>query len=86
MTTAEIAPYAGTQLEEYRARMVMTPEDAKALDDQVRACTKAVLRSARRSPAPPRHDTSGAIAPYRKAPQLALQRCNDLAARRAAGD
>src|SRR5260370_4071558 len=46
MTTAGTAlePYAGTHLEEYRARMVMTPEDAKALDDQVRACTKAVLR------------------------------------------
>jgi len=39
----DLTPYAGGQAEAYRARMVMTPEDAKALDQQVRAVTKAVL-------------------------------------------
>ncbi len=29
---------------QYQAGIVMTPENAKALDDQVRACTRAVLR------------------------------------------
>src|SRR5882724_3959300 len=42
--TTDIAPYAGGQAGEYQARMIMTPEDAKALDEQVRACTRAVLR------------------------------------------
>jgi hypothetical protein len=42
--TTDIAPYAGGQAEAYQARMIMTPEDAKALDDQVRKCTQAVLR------------------------------------------
>ena len=32
------------QLEQYQARLVMTPESARALDDQLRACTRAVLR------------------------------------------
>jgi hypothetical protein len=31
-------------LEQYQARMAMTPEAAKALDEQVRLCTRAVLR------------------------------------------
>ncbi len=44
MTTTDIAPYAGGQAEEYQARIVMTPEDARALDEQVRQCTEAVLR------------------------------------------
>jgi len=39
-----LMPYTGGQVEEYRARIVMTPEDAKALDAQLRACTLAVLR------------------------------------------
>jgi len=37
-------PYAAAQVEEYRARIVMTPDDAKALDTQLRAVTRAVLR------------------------------------------
>ncbi len=32
------------QLEQYQPALAMSPEQAKALDDQVRACTKAVLR------------------------------------------
>lgn len=44
MTATEIEPYAGGQAEEYRPRIVMAPEDAKALDDQLRACMLAVLR------------------------------------------
>ena len=32
------------QIEQYQARMVMTPEAARALDEQVRLCTRAVLR------------------------------------------
>lgn len=40
----QIAPYAAGQLEEYRPRIVMAPADAKALDEQLRACTLAVLR------------------------------------------
>lgn len=39
-----LAPYAAPQDLEYRARIVMTPDDAKALDAQLRACTLAVLR------------------------------------------
>lgn len=39
----DLATIGGGQVEGYRARMVMTPEDAKALDQQVRAVTKAVL-------------------------------------------
>jgi hypothetical protein len=35
-------PAAG--LSQYQAGIIMTPEQAKALDDQVRACTRAVLR------------------------------------------
>ena len=42
--TAELMPYAGGQIEQYQAGIVMTAESAKALDAQVRACTKAVLR------------------------------------------
>ena len=44
--TGEIMPYtppAGA-VEEYRPRIVMTPEDAKALDDQLRESQKAILR------------------------------------------
>ncbi len=46
MTTAgtELEPYAVGPVEEYRARIVMAPQDAKALDDQLRACMRAVLR------------------------------------------
>lgn len=44
MTATDITPYAGGQAEAYQARMIMTPEDAKALDEQVRLCTAAVLR------------------------------------------
>lgn len=44
MTTTEIAAYEGTQLGQYQAGIVMTPESAKALDEQVRRCTEAVLR------------------------------------------
>jgi hypothetical protein len=44
MTTAnEIAPYEGGQLDSYRPQ-IMTPEAARALDEQVRLCTRAVLR------------------------------------------
>jgi hypothetical protein len=32
------------QLEQYQARLAMTPEAAKALDEQLRLCTRAVLR------------------------------------------
>ena len=32
------------QPEQYQARMAMTPDDARALDEQVRTCTRAVLR------------------------------------------
>jgi hypothetical protein len=39
----EIATYAG-QVEEYRPRIVMAADDAKALDDQLRAMQLAVLR------------------------------------------
>jgi hypothetical protein len=41
---AEITQYVGTVVEEYRPRIVMAPEDAKALDAQLRACMLAVLR------------------------------------------
>jgi hypothetical protein len=39
-----VAAYTAGQVEEYRPRIVMAPEDAKALDDQLRACMLAVLR------------------------------------------
>jgi len=42
--TGEIVPYAGGTVEEYRPRIVMAPDEAKALDDQLRASMKAVLR------------------------------------------
>jgi len=43
--TGEVVPYQPTaQVEEYRPRIVMAAEDAKALDDQLRASMKAVLR------------------------------------------
>ena len=41
--TSDIAVYEGGQLDDYRPQ-IMTPEAAKALDEQVRLCTKAVLR------------------------------------------
>jgi len=44
MTATEMEPYAGGQIDGYRAGMVMAPEDAKALDDKLRACMTAVLR------------------------------------------
>ena len=43
-TTAELEPYAGGQLEQHQAAAIMTPEAARALDEQVRRCTEAVLR------------------------------------------
>ena len=44
MTTSnDVALYDGGQLDAYRPQ-IMTPEAAKALDEQVRLCTKAVLR------------------------------------------
>lgn len=39
-----LAPYAAGTVEEYRPRIVMSPDDAKALDDQLRECMKAILR------------------------------------------
>ena len=42
--TTDIAPYAAGQLDSHPAGLVMTPDAARALDEQVRACTKAVLR------------------------------------------
>jgi hypothetical protein len=36
--------HVSTAPEEYRPRIVMAPEDAKALDDQLRSCMLAVLR------------------------------------------
>ena len=39
----QLAAYAPGAAEEYRPRIVMLPEDAKALDDQLRACMLAVL-------------------------------------------
>ena len=44
MTATDITPYTGGQADEYQARIVMTPEDARALDEQVRRCTEAVLQ------------------------------------------
>lgn len=41
---AEIATYAAAQVEEYRPRFVMKPDEAKALDDQLRAAQRAILR------------------------------------------
>jgi hypothetical protein len=40
----DLAPYAAGQAAQYQGGMVMTPESARALDDQVRRCTEAVLR------------------------------------------
>jgi hypothetical protein len=45
--TGEIVQYtppAGGVVEEYRPRIVMAPDEAKALDDQLRACMQAILR------------------------------------------
>jgi hypothetical protein len=36
--------YQPAAVDGYQARMVMTPDDARALDEQVRRCTEAVLR------------------------------------------
>ena len=44
MTDLDIYQPANGQLGQYQAGIVMTAESAKALDEQVRACTKAVLR------------------------------------------
>jgi hypothetical protein len=44
MSTTEIEPYAAGMAAQYQPQMVMTPEDARALDEQVRRCTEAVLR------------------------------------------
>lgn len=40
----EIVPYAHSDVEEYRPRIMMAPEEAKALDDALRANMLAVLR------------------------------------------
>jgi hypothetical protein len=40
----DMTPYARTAVEEYRPRIIMAAEDAKALDDSLRAMMKAVLR------------------------------------------
>lgn len=40
----DLAPYSAAPVEQYQAALAMTPEQAKALDEQVRACTRAVLR------------------------------------------
>lgn len=40
----DLDTYQPAQLGQYQAGIVMTPESAKALDEQVRLCTKAVLR------------------------------------------
>jgi hypothetical protein len=42
----EVVPYVppASAVEEYRPRIVMAPEEAKALDDQLRACMQAILR------------------------------------------
>ena len=42
--SSDLDVYQPAQIDQYQARMVMTPEQAKALDAQVRACTSAVLR------------------------------------------
>lgn len=44
MSTTDIAPYAGAQVDGYGGGAIMTPDAAKALDEQVRLCTQAVLR------------------------------------------
>lgn len=44
IATGEVVPYSAGTMDEYRPRIVMAPEDAKALDDQLRANMKAVLR------------------------------------------
>jgi len=41
---AELVAYAAAPAEQYQPALAMTPEQAKALDEQVRQCTKAVLR------------------------------------------
>ena len=41
---AEVAVYQTAQLDQYQAQLTMTPEQAQALDEQVRRCTEAVLR------------------------------------------
>ena len=40
----DLVQYAAPQAEQYHAGLAMTPEAAKALDEQVRLCTAAVLR------------------------------------------
>ena len=67
----ELAHYEGGQAEGYQARMVMAPEDAKALDDQLRACTKAVLREGTDYGVIP--GTSGEKVLYRPGAQKLLQ-------------
>jgi hypothetical protein len=42
MTDLDI--YQAAAVEQYQARLAMTPDQAKALDEQVRQCTQAVLR------------------------------------------
>lgn len=43
MSSTEIAPYEGGQADMYRPQ-IMTPEAARALDENLRRCTRAVLR------------------------------------------
>jgi len=40
----DLAPYAAHAPEEYRARFVMDPAEAAALDEQLRSCMRAVLK------------------------------------------
>ena len=40
----EIVPYAPAELVEYRPRIVMAPEEAKALADQLQECMRAILK------------------------------------------
>jgi hypothetical protein len=42
--SGEVAVYTSSAVEEYRPRIVMAPEEAKALDEQLRACMQAILR------------------------------------------
>lgn len=40
----DLTPYAVPAVEEYRPRIVMQPEEAKALDDKLRECMRAILK------------------------------------------
>lgn len=40
----DLAPYSSAPMQEYRPRIVMLPDEAQALDRQLRDCMLAVLR------------------------------------------